>query len=590
MPATGECPLANCHSITFLVGVYMSDFDQTVYSGRGTSQAGDAPPPAAPPLAKKRNPWLIAGGIGCALLLCVVLVAGIGIYMARDQLQGTIAELSGATPTLPPTSENPTSTPTLPVASTTEEATVEVTVEIVEPTAEAETTVEAETPAAVAEPEFGSITFALNATADYEPIDPGLTFQEGITEVHAIFEYSGMSKDYTWERVWYLDSQEVLRNAEKWTGDETGVFDYFIDAGNNPLFPGEWTLELYVQDQLLQTSSFTIEKKIELAQSTDEAEHAADLTTPTPEAEETETPTPTPAPTKPAASSGGGVYKLAYTKWDGGQHNLYVADTNGQGEKFLLNRAAGPSWTPNGQQIFFFGEAGIDRQRLADGRDFVFDGVSNGVVALLNAAALPSADLAVLQQPVDWKQGTARWTSVSPDGQMVAFDAKPGGSDYRIYFLGTQDNQQYRFEILGEQADWSPDSQKIVYRSGRDGKTGIWISNRDDSGHTLITNGGSDSFPAWSPDGKTIAFSRDEGGNVDIYLVNVDGSNIRRITEAPGPDTLPIYTPSGDIVFRSARSGSWSIWKMSGIGDNQKEIIPNAGVGPDWSFSKMDVK
>lgn len=566
----------------------MSDFDQTVYSGRGTAQAGDTPQPAAPPPAKKRNPWLIAGGIGCALLLCVALLAGVGLYLARDQLQDTLAGLSSATPTLPPTPEPPTSTPTLPAASATEEATVEATVEIAEPTAEIEATVEAETPAATVEPEFGSITFALDATEDYEPIDPGLTFQEGITEVHAIFEYSGMSKDYTWERVWYLDGQEVLRNAEEWTGDETGVFDYFIDAGNNPLFPGEWTLELYVQDELLQTSSFIIEKDLELAQSTDEAEHAADLTTPTPEAE---TPTPTPAPTKPAASSGGGgVYKLAYTKWDGGQHNLYVADTNGQGEKFLLNRAAGPSWIPNGQQIFFFGEAGIDRQRLADGRDYVFDGVSNGIVALLNAAALPSADAAVLQQEVGWKQGTARWTSVSPDGQMVAFDAKPGGSDYRIYFLGTMDNQQFRFEILGEQADWSPDSQRIVYRSGRDGKTGIWISNRDDSGHTLITNSGSDSFPAWSPDGKTIAFSRDESGNVDIYLVNVDGSNVRRITEAPGPDTLPIYTPSGDIVFRSARSGSWGIWKMSASGGNQKEIIPNAGVGPDWAFSKMDVK
>jgi Tol biopolymer transport system component len=269
---------------------------------------------------------------------------------------------------------------------------------------------------------------------------------------------------------------------------------------------------------------------------------------------------------------------------------MYVADTNGQGEKFLLNRAAGPSWTPSGQEIFFFGEAGVDRQRLQDGRDFVFGNVSNGIIALTNAAALPTADVALLYQGLDWKQGTARWASVSPDGQMVAFDARPGGSDYRIYFLGTADNQQYRFEILGEQADWSPDSQRIVYRSGRDGKTGIWISNRDDSGHTLITNGGSDSFPAWSPDGKTIAFSRDEGGNVDIYTVNVDGSNLQRLTDAPGPDSLPIYTPSGDIIFRSARTGSWGIWKMSGSGGNQQEIIPNAGVGPDWAFSKMDVR
>jgi Tol biopolymer transport system component len=490
-----------------------------------------------------------------------------------------------ATPT--PVAETPTEVPATASPIPTLEATTEPTAEA---GTEAAATDEAvtETPTVVTEPEFGPITFALGATDDYEPIDAGITFQEGITEVHAIFEYSGMSKDYTWQRVWYLDGKEVLKNAQKWTGDETGVFDYFIDAGNDPLFPGEWVLELSVEEKLLQTGSFTIEAKEgpELAQAGDNGEHAADLgLTPTVEAEDT--PTPAPAPTK---SSGGGIYKLAYTKWDGGQHNLYVADTNGQGETFLLNRAAGPSWTPSGQEIFFFGEAGVDRQHLADGRDFVFDGISNGIVALVNAAALPTADNARLFQGVDWKQGTARWASVSPDGNMVAFDAKPGGSDYRIYFLGTADNQQFRFEILGEQADWSPDSQKVVYRSGRDGRTGIWISNRDDSGHTNITQGGSDSFPAWSPDGKTIAFSRDEGGNVDIYTVNVDGSNLQRLTDAPGPDSLPTYTPSGDIIFRSARSGSWGIWKMSGSGGNQTEIIPNAGVGPDWAFSKMDVR
>jgi Tol biopolymer transport system component len=217
--------------------------------------------------------------------------------------------------------------------------------------------------------------------------------------------------------------------------------------------------------------------------------------------------------------------------------------------------------------------------------------VSDGIAAITLPS--PPQDVCIafpeIFQDIGWKEGTARWASVSPNGQMLAYDAKPGG-DYRIYFLGTTDNQQFRFEIIGEQADWSPDSQKIVYRSGRDGKTGIWISNRDDSGHTNLTQNGSDSFPAWSPDGRTIAFSRNEADNVDIYLMNIDGTNLRRITEAPGPDTLPTYTPSGDIIFRSTRAGNWGIWKMSGTGANQTQIIPNAGVGPDWSFSKMDVR
>ena len=252
-----------------------------------------------------------------------------------------------------------------------------------------------------------------------------------------------------------------------------------------------------------------------------------------------------------------------------------------------MGRAAGPSWTPDGQYIFFYGEEGVDRQ-VIDGIEYVFDGVTNGIVRV-NMAPVPNTiDQVLLYQGPGWNDGTARWANVSPNGQMVAYDARPGG-DYRIYFLGTDENQQFKFELIGEQADWAPDSQKVVYRSGRDGKTGIWISNRDDSGHSQITSGGSDSFPAWSPDGKTVVFSRDEGGNVDLYAMNVDGSNVRRLTEAAGPDTLPTFTPDGQIIFRSARSGKWAIWKMNSDGSGQTEIVSDAGVGPDWTHSRMSV-
>jgi Tol biopolymer transport system component len=273
---------------------------------------------------------------------------------------------------------------------------------------------------------------------------------------------------------------------------------------------------------------------------------------------------------------------------------LFVADTNGSGEQFIMNRAAGPSWTPNGQTIFFYGEEGVDRQNRDNDPNITsceIASVSNGIIAM--GVPSPLTDICVSRPNVfqgpGWNDGTARWANVSPDGQMVAYDAMPGGN-WRIYFLGTADNQQFRFEIIGEQGDWAPDSQRVVYRSGRDGITGLWISNRDDSGHINITNNGSDSFPAWSPDGETIAFSRDEGGNVDIYTVNVDGSNPQRLTDASGPDTLPVYTPSGDIIFRSARTGGWGIYKMSGSGAGQTEIIPNAGMGPDWAYSRMDVR
>lgn len=558
----------------------MSDADQTILSSSGPGGVSGAPQQPE----KKRNPLLIIGGIGCALLLCAGLLIGGGIYLAGDQINELTSGITGQEEPMaaPPPPETPTTAPTpTPEPAPTEETTeTDAAVEEASPEPE---------PEDIGPPEIGAITFALGATEDYDPIDPGDSFEGEVTEIHAIFEYSGLSPDFNWERVWYLDGNEMLRSEEAWSGAEAGVFDYFINAGGEALSPGEWLLELYVEGELLASDTFVIE-----------AEAVAESPTATPtataEAEPTETPTATAEATSaPAASApqrGGGTYPLVYTKWDGGRHNLYIGDTDGSTDQFIMNNAAGPSWTPGGSQIFFFGEPGVnlqDRSVNPGVGSCELPGVSDGVVVI--DAPSPPSDFCVVMgsfyQGPGWNDGTARWTSVSPDGSMVAYDAKPGG-DYRIYFLGTADNQQFTFEILGEQADWSPDSQKLAYRSGRDGKTGIWISNRDDSGHTLITTD-NDSFPAWSPDGDTIAFARDENGDVNIYTANIDGTNIQQLTDAPGPDTLPIYTPDGQIIFRSARSGSWGIWKMNGDGSNQVEIIPNAGVGPDWAYSKMSV-
>jgi Tol biopolymer transport system component len=273
------------------------------------------------------------------------------------------------------------------------------------------------------------------------------------------------------------------------------------------------------------------------------------------------------------------VYKLAYTRWNGEKHDLYIGDTNGSSEQFIVTRAAGPSWSVDGRYIFIYAEEGLDQ---------IFPGVTNGLARISGQFIPAQTPKLRASQGHGWNDGTARAANVSPDGTMIAYDGNRSGGR-RIYFLGTDTNQQFRYELVGEQPDWSPDSQQVVYRSGRDNRTGNWISNRTDSGHRLLTNQGTDSFPAWSPNGQTIAFSRDVGGNVDIYIVNIDGSNLQRLTDAPGHDTLPIYLPDGDLVFRSARGGSWGIWKMKGDGSEQVEIIPNAPVGPEWAFSRMDV-
>jgi len=485
-----------------------------------------APEPARP--EDKNRRFLLIGGVGCVILFCATLFIGSSILFVRKAWTA------------------PTAHDTAALSATAE---TQPTVLLADMSANDEPGA-AEVGPVAGSSEMSPITFALETTTGGEPVEPDFSFAEDTTQIHAVFEYANLTPDHTWTQVWYHGGSEVSRTSQPWLDDASGTFDYVIDTGGEPLPAGEWALEFYINDELLTAGSFTIEGQEETAAAADLADVPK-------------------------------IYLLVYTKWNGEKHDLYLDDTNGSQEQFILGRAAGPSWSLDSRYIFVYGEEGIDQL-------YPQSGVTNGIMRLTATALPASASQIQLYQGHGWNDGTARWANVAPDGTMIAYDGDRGGGR-RIYFLGTDTNQQFRYEIIGEQADWSPDSQKIVYRSGRNNQTGIWISNRNDSGHTRITSDGSDSFPTWSPDGQTIAFSRDAGGNVDIYTVSVDGSKLQRLTDTPGHDTLPAYLPNGDLVFRSARSGSWGIWKMKGDGSEQTEIISNAPVGPDWSFSRIGV-
>ncbi len=80
----------------------------------------------------------------------------------------------------------------------------------------------------------------------------------------------------------------------------------------------------------------------------------------------------------------------------------------------------------------------------------------------------------------------------------------------------------------------------------------LWLSARDGGPARRLTQApGTEQRPRFSPDGRWLAFSADYHGNVDVYVMPADGGEVRRLTWHPGVDLVRGFAPGGDIVYES---------------------------------------
>ncbi len=85
---------------------------------------------------------------------------------------------------------------------------------------------------------------------------------------------------------------------------------------------------------------------------------------------------------------------------------------------------------------------------------------------------------------------------------------------------------------------------RIVFETGRDGNSEIYIMDGDGGNQTNLTlNESHDNNPIFSPDGSKIAFKSYRDYNEDIFIMNVDGSNQLNLTNDAGVDSSPDCQP-----------------------------------------------
>ena len=91
------------------------------------------------------------------------------------------------------------------------------------------------------------------------------------------------------------------------------------------------------------------------------------------------------------------------------------------------------------------------------------------------------------------------------------------------------------------------------------------------------------SSSSFSPDGQRVAFfARLFGGQGNIWLINADGSGAFQLTDSPGMDMMPSWTPDSSAVvyMRHTKSGA-QLWRKS-ISDRSETVVADGRQVAGW--------
>ena len=188
-------------------------------------------------------------------------------------------------------------------------------------------------------------------------------------------------------------------------------------------------------------------------------------------------------------------------------------------------------------------------------------------------------------------------TLMGGSGQIAFASTRSGSSQiYLVNIDGTDELQITNVEAGACQPSWSPDGQQLVFVSPCGGRgefyetiyneSSLYLINADGTGLKQLTQApGSDFEPSWSPDGTRIAFTSVREGFRQIYALDVESLDITLLTNTPDSveSSQPSWSPDGSrIAYTVKRVGTFQVWAMA---DDGQEAVQLARSGQElWDF------
>jgi Tol biopolymer transport system component len=172
-------------------------------------------------------------------------------------------------------------------------------------------------------------------------------------------------------------------------------------------------------------------------------------------------------------------------------------------------------------------------------------------------------------------------------GQIVFASTRSGIPQlYLVNADGTDLAQLTLMEAGACQPSWSPDGSQLVFISPCLGRadfyetiyneSSLYIINVDGTGLKQLTQSpGSDFEPAWSPDGGRIAFTSVRGGFRQIYSLDIASLEVTLLTNTTNAmeSSQAAWSPDGEkIAYMVRRVGAYQVWTMNEDGQEALQL------------------
>jgi Tol biopolymer transport system component/cytosine/adenosine deaminase-related metal-dependent hydrolase len=116
----------------------------------------------------------------------------------------------------------------------------------------------------------------------------------------------------------------------------------------------------------------------------------------------------------------------------------------------------------------------------------------------------------------------------------------------------------------------SPDGRQVAFRA----LNALWLADLDGrrAPRKIVADGYFNSDPDFSPDGTSLLYASDRSGTADLWLHDLGTGTDRRLSELPGAQTAPRFSPDGrQIAYQDQDGVAWVLDLATG---QVKQVTP----------------